>query len=203
MGKKLGATIPLLLRNMNVLVFGGSMGSSLATVDVLLLQGARICIMGKNSQCIGESVRQLQLRHPRNQIFAVAGVDARDKTLVEMGYIRALEELGRIDVILSAVASSYIQDYLHISSDNVQLVQATDESGFRFLAIAAAKYGFCGRLVRVHPAVHNYGVTFQDNWAPLNIDPSIIEHTIVVQGGLAPVLNAIMPFVGCGSRSHL
>src|SRR6185503_3063597 len=79
----------------NAIVTGGAQGIGLAIVNRLVASGARVRVWDRDRRLLDESTRRLG--------SAVSGdtIDVTDAEAIERGARRALDELGKIDVLVN------------------------------------------------------------------------------------------------------
>src|ERR1041385_8971162 len=79
----------------NAIVTGGAQGIGLAIVNRLVGSGARVRIWDRDRRLLDESVRRL------GSAASGDAVDVTDWQAIERGTKRALDELGKVDVLVN------------------------------------------------------------------------------------------------------
>jgi 3-oxoacyl-[acyl-carrier protein] reductase/bacilysin biosynthesis oxidoreductase BacG len=102
----------LKLKGKTVLVTGGSAGIGLATADVLAAEGCRVAIAARDRNRLTTAAATLRDRHGVD-VFQIEG-DLSSLAGVESTVDRALDSLGRIDVLVNNAGSIRAGSFLDI-----------------------------------------------------------------------------------------
>ena len=83
------------LQGKNAVVTGGSSGIGLATVELLVAEGANVAWCGRNEQRLNESKQQILARYPNAKVFT-AVCNVLDKADVQKFADQVQNEFGGV-----------------------------------------------------------------------------------------------------------
>lgn len=98
------------LNGKNAVVTGGSSGIGLATVEMLVSEGAKVAWCGRNEQRLTESKEYILARYPNAKVFT-AMCNVLDKADVEKFAQYVQEEFGGIDILINNAGQGRVSNF--------------------------------------------------------------------------------------------
>ena len=92
----------LKIKNKVAFISGSSSGIGYATAKVLLNEGAKVYINGKDKKKLDDSTEKLKKSFPKSQVFAIHGDFLEENQVDEI-----IKKLPDIDILINNVAVSY------------------------------------------------------------------------------------------------
>lgn len=136
------------LENTTAVVTGGSSGIGLATVDLLLSQGARVALCGRNAERLEQAVAQLRTRHPEARLFAQA-CDVLDAAQVRQFAQDSEAALGPASILINNAGQGRVSTFA--STDDAAW---TEELHLKFFSVLHPTRAFLPQLERTaQPAI--------------------------------------------------
>jgi NAD(P)-dependent dehydrogenase (short-subunit alcohol dehydrogenase family) len=126
---------PTLLAGKAAFITGGGSGINLAIAHALASVGADIAICGRTPEKLARAADELRREHPVRVISTEA--DVRDYVAVESAINTAVDEFGRLDVVVAGAAGNFFSAAEVISSNGFRTVVEIDLLGSFHTARAA------------------------------------------------------------------
>jgi len=132
------------LGNTTAVVTGGSSGIGLATVDLLLAQGARVALCGRNPERLEQAVQHLLQRHPqaRERLFAQA-CDVLDAGQVQQFAQGSEAALGPATILVNNAGQGRVSTFESTTDD-----AWTEELHLKFFSVLHPTRAFLPQLER-------------------------------------------------------
>lgn len=105
----------LQLADRTIIVTGGSSGVGLATVGLLLDEGARVVTCARDGERLRDATTELDGRHP-GRLLAIAG-DVREERHVQAMAAATVERFGGVDGLVNNAGSSRMTTFATTSDD--------------------------------------------------------------------------------------
>lgn len=136
------------LKDTTAVVTGGSSGIGLATVDLLLSQGARVALCGRNAERLEQAAQQLRERHPEARLFAQA-CDVLDAAQVQQFARDSEAALGAASILVNNAGQGRVSTFA--STDDAAW---TEELHLKFFSVLHPTRAFLPQLERTaQPAI--------------------------------------------------
>lgn len=125
-------------------VTGGSSGIGLAVVELLLAQGARVALCGRNPERLEQAVKQLLERHPqaRERLFA-QGCDVLDAEQVQQFSRDSEAALGPASILVNNAGQGRVSTFENTSDE-----AWTEELHLKFFSVLHPTRAFLPQLER-------------------------------------------------------
>ena len=101
----------------NAVVTGGSSGIGLATVELLVSEGAKVAWCGRNEQRLAESKAFILSRYPTAHTFT-AVCNVLDKEDVKQFAIAVEKEFGGIDILINNAGQGRVSNFENTEDDD-------------------------------------------------------------------------------------
>lgn len=178
------------LKFKRVLVTGGASGIGAATAARFLEEGARVCVLDRNSHGNANIVKTLP------KLAGALECDVAEFGQVQTAFGRAVELMGGVDVVINNAGISIRHKFLEITPEEWNRILAVNLTGSFFVAQTAARHMMSrGGGVILNTASTN-GMVGYPLYADYNASKAgLIELTRSMALELAPTVrvNAVAP----------
>lgn len=193
-----GSRHPLDLTGHVALVTGGNSGVGLGMADGLARAGADVCIWGRNPDKNKAAVEQL-LAHGHR--IAAHQVDISDEDAVVSGFVRVVEEFGRLDSCFAnaALANSMTNPpYLDSTLEDWRDLMRVDMEGAYLTTREAARHlkaqGEGGSIVLTSSIAALFGSPREEAYAAAKAGLLALSRSLAVEFGRYGIRsNAVLP----------
>lgn len=105
------------LQDKKAVVTGGSSGIGLATVKLLVAEGACVAWCGRDEQRLNESKQQILARYPNAQVFT-AVCNVLDKADVQKFADLVQKQFGGIDILINNAGQGRVSDFENTADED-------------------------------------------------------------------------------------
>jgi short-subunit dehydrogenase len=121
-----------------VVVIGATGGIGATVTQKLLTKGAKLVIVGKDSQKLDSLISSLHLIEEDK--ILTASCDITDVYQVEKVMEKAIANFGKIDVLINAAGAGILKQYSQITPEDLDAMLSINLKGSFYTCQAAAKY---------------------------------------------------------------
>ena len=140
------------LQGKNAVVTGGSSGIGLATVELLVAEGANVAWCGRNEQRLNESKQQILARYPNAKVFT-AVCNVLDKADVQKFADQVQNEFGGVDILINNAGQGRVSNFENTADED--WIKEVELKYFSVLHpirtfLPALKQSNCGSITNVN-----------------------------------------------------
>lgn len=187
---------PDLLAGKVAFVTGGGSGIGRSIVQRFLEHGADVVIASRNLERLTTAAAELEAAVPGRRCIPVQA-DVREPDLVEAAINVAIEQLGRLDIVVNNAAGNFLAPAAALSYKGFATVHAIDTLGTFNVTKAAftrwlKQHG--GSIINISATLHYTGVPFQVHAGSAKAAVDAMTKHLAVEWGPAGIrVNGIAP----------
>lgn len=186
---------PTLVEGRVAVVTGGGTGIGRGITRALLQHGASAMILGRRAQVLEQAAAELEAE-TGGRCLAVPA-DVREPGDVEEAIERALEEFGRLDIVVNNAAGNFLAPASELSYEAFRTVVEIDTLGTFNVCKAAysrwlAEHG--GNIVNISATLHYRGMAMQTHPVAAKAAIDAMTRNLAIEWGPQGVrVNAVAP----------
>jgi peroxisomal 2,4-dienoyl-CoA reductase len=193
------AFLPDLLKGQTAIVTGGASGIGEAIAAALARHGASVLLVSRQQERLDAAAARISAAcdpHSRPMVWGVAA-DVRDAEAVDRALASAIEQTGRIDIVVNGAAGNFLAPAAALSPKGYRTVLDIDTVGTYTVSRAAfdrylRDHG--GVIVNISATLHYLGTPLQVHAASAKAAIDAQTRVLAVEWGPARIrVNGIAP----------